>query len=66
MNDALLLAIEEMEEPSILLEFVLKCGDDLFEFLLDVHDFKWIEVSLEAELEGAKKCRSRPRSRTRK
>jgi hypothetical protein len=35
-----LLAIEEVEEPSILLEFVLQGGDDLFEFLLDVHNFK--------------------------
>lgn len=40
VNNALLLAIEEVEEPSILLEFVLQGGDDLFEFLLDVHNFK--------------------------
>ena len=40
MDDAILLTIEEVEESSILLEFVLKGGDDLFEFLLDVHNFK--------------------------
>lgn len=40
MDDASLLAIEEVEETSILLEFVLQCGDDLFEFLLDVHSIK--------------------------
>jgi len=40
VDDALLLAIEKVQESSILLEFVLKCGYDLFEFLLDVHKFK--------------------------
>lgn len=40
VDDAILLTIEEVEEASILLEFVLQCGDDLFEFLLDVHNFK--------------------------
>jgi hypothetical protein len=40
MDDAILLTIEEVEESSILLEFVLQGGDDLFEFLLDVHNFK--------------------------
>jgi len=39
VNDALLLAIEEVEETTILLQLVLQCGYDLFEFLLDVHKF---------------------------
>lgn len=37
VDDTLLLAIEEVEKTTILLKFVLQCGNDLFEFLLDVH-----------------------------
>lgn len=66
MDDASLLAIEEVEETSILLEFVLQCGDDLFEFLLDVHSIKWIEVSSKAGLEGGRRCRWGHHSRIRK
>ena len=39
VNDALLLAIKEVEETTILLKLVLQCDYDLFEFLLDVHKF---------------------------
>ena len=37
VDDAFLLAIEEMQESSILLEFVLQHGDDLLEAGLDIH-----------------------------
>jgi hypothetical protein len=46
-----------VEETTILLKFVLQCGYDLFEFLLDVHKFFKIKIFSEAELEGGRKCR---------
>ena len=66
VDDAILLTIEEVEQTSILLEFVLQCGDDLFEFLLDVHSVRWIEVSSKAGLGEARRCRWDLRLRIRK
>ena len=40
MDDAFLLAIKEMQQPPVFLEFVLEHRDDLLEFRLDIHSLE--------------------------